>query len=655
MTIHADLSSLLRHGATCAGEQAAVAGGAARVERPQVRLSQVELDSTAMGVVLRFHPGPDPQDPLAGLQDAPRSAFLELAIGGGLLPSDWTGSGRLELDLSVLDRDETMRLTLVGARSRLITVADCRLAERTTLAIDLTDLPLIQGIRPPRSPETIRLGPDRSDRPCQVVLHDLRLVPLTGAHPPVLDGYGQRRSADWPGKVSSDGDLAAALAEEHRELVGRVAPAERSPWGGWTAGPRFAGSGFFRVERDADGRWWLVDPDGWPFWSYGPTGVRLRDETRITGREGLFCDVPLRSAAGWLDDDRFSFYRRNCLTKYGSPAAWRDHCLERFHRLGVNSLGNWSDPVMMDSGGIATTREFSSRIAGTEITPRWCDVFDPTWREGIASRCRELAAPYARDPWTIGWFVDNELPWSHADLLQAPAGRAIRRVFCELAQRRFADVDAFNHATGCTCSDWDAVARLDETGLGRSPAAADLRCDLMAAFATAYFSTIGSSLKAATPNHLYLGCRFVRGMPDPGIPVIAGHHCDVVTVNAYSIRPFRDQFDAWAAACGRPILIGEHQFALFGDQRQPPPPWTAATADERGRLETDFVRSAASLPYCVGCHWFQFVDQVGTGRSSNGENMLIGWMDITDRPHADLIAAAATIGAGMYQWHAEAR
>jgi hypothetical protein len=41
----------------------------------------------------------------------------------------------------------------------------------------------------------------------------------------------------------------------------------------------------------------------------------------------------------------------------------------------------------------------------------------------------------------------------------------------------------------------------------------------------------------------------------------------------------------------------------------------------------------------VGTHWFQWLDQPATGRS-DGENYNIGFVDVTDRPYAELVAAA---------------
>jgi hypothetical protein len=153
---------------------------------------------------------------------------------------------------------------------------------------------------------------------------------------------------------------------------------------------------------------------------------------------------------------------------------------------------------------------------------------------------------------------------------------------------------------------------------------------------------------------MYMGCRFVRKMPRPEIPRIAGRHCDVLSVNAYSLYPERGEFQAWHDAAGRPIVIGEHDLPLRSE-RQVLPVWRAFTAAERREFHEKYVREWATTPFSLGCHWFQFADQPLTGRSGNGENQPVGFVDITDRPHAELVASARECSERMYAWHAASR
>ena len=71
-----------------------------------------------------------------------------------------------------------------------------------------------------------------------------------------------------------------------------------SKWGGWTKGPKQKATGFFRVEK-VDNQWWLVDPDGYLFWSHGVDCVNDNAETPVTGRQSYFQWLPGEDDKQW--------------------------------------------------------------------------------------------------------------------------------------------------------------------------------------------------------------------------------------------------------------------------------------------------------------------------------------------------------------------
>ncbi len=50
------------------------------------------------------------------------------------------------------------------------------------------------------------------------------------------------------------------------------------------------------------------------------------------------------------------------------------------------------------------------------------------------------------------------------------------------------------------------------------------------------------------------------------------------------------------------------------------------------------MRQALENPYIVGTHWFQYEEQAVFDQF-DGENYFIGFVDITDQPYAELVAA----------------
>jgi hypothetical protein len=634
--------------------EADVAGGASWVVRESVRTAGAALSETPEGLLVEFTMAPEAAgDMLSTLHDSPCRCFVEATVATCGLPVDWREYARLDAELTVLDGDVDIEWALTGARSRLTDRRECR-SGRVVLSVDTREVPLIQGKEPPWCPVALRLtarpaaGTKRS-----VVLHRISLVPGDAPAGHVLDGLGQRMHSQWPGKMKDKSELLGDLVAEKRALAALPPRRGRDRFGGWTGGPQFAPGRFFRVQQDDEGRWWYVDPLGNPYWSFGPTCVRLYDSTAVEGREELFEALPTRDHPGlWREDGSVCFHGTNALRKYGSEAAWVEFTCRRLASWGATGIGNWSERSIVESRMIPSTWDLTSKV-GPAMLGNMADVFDARWAAAFGEYVKGRTAPLVSNPWFVGWFVDNEMGWHRPRLLDGPRDAAIRRVWLSVVRDRFADVSAFRSATSCACETWNDVACLDEAGLGDSETARGLRADLTARYAERYFSEVKRILKEADPNHLYMGCRFVRIRPQEAV-VRAASVCDVVTVNAYSILPERDRFDEWHRLCGRPIQIGEHQYAQYGPYL-PPPIWPSLTADERRCYFPEYVRVAATMPYCVGSHWFQYIDQAGTGRPSNGENMAIGWVDVVDRPHPEMIEAAREIGDNIYGWHADSR
>jgi hypothetical protein len=111
----------------------------------------------------------------------------------------------------------------------------------------------------------------------------------------LVDAYGQSTRSKWPEKVASDDQLKTAAAKEQQQLKTWLAEREKSSldqYGGWSKGPAFKASGFFRTEK-RDGRWYLVTPQGHPFYSLGVNTVSPEvNQTYVAGREWMFESLP---------------------------------------------------------------------------------------------------------------------------------------------------------------------------------------------------------------------------------------------------------------------------------------------------------------------------------------------------------------------------
>jgi hypothetical protein len=162
----------------------------------------------------------------------------------------------------------------------------------------------------------------------------------TAAYSNLVDSYGQFTRGKWPEKVASDDQLKSQAGKEQQQLQAwlKDRPAH-DKYGGLVSGPTFEAKGFFRTEK-RDDRWFLVTPEGHPFYSLGVNAVSLDDsQTYVEGREGMFTglpggDDPLAVFFGKGDDNRetganrnrqfdqgrwFDFYGANLQRTYGAP------------------------------------------------------------------------------------------------------------------------------------------------------------------------------------------------------------------------------------------------------------------------------------------------------------------------------------------------
>lgn len=647
-------------------------GGGGMVLKEDVILKEVEINPEGEGVKLKV------------LKDG---GFAEGTFRAMELPEDWADQGSLKTSILNGPTRVKVEVSLLGARNRMVERHWVDAGERLELEFDLRDLPLIAGRRPPYQPTGLRLKVQwgetyatdgallvenmqwkatENNEPVEITWEGAQLLEKGEGDRPVVDRFGQRISGEWPTKIHSAEHFESVKAEEEAWLKEQSEPEGRSSYGGDTTLPRQEATGFFHV-KEVDGVWWYVDPEGYLFWSVGTTGIRVSDTTLLEGCEGFFEELPERegSFAPFYDPpigspandgkgkEVVSFYLLNVLRKYGSLEAWRDRVIQRFKIWGYNTFGNWSDELMMAQKSVPHTRSLSSRFDKWRFNNRMPDVFDGDWEKAFDEYLEGIVSNQKDNPWLLGYFVDNEMPWGGVakKFLDCEPDAAIRTAFANWAEEHYeGDLATFNADFGWSLGAFGEAADKSPEDLPTDGKGEEACVAFAGYYAEHYFEKVNRLLKKHDPNHLYLGCRFVRRRPLDGICVAAGNHCDVVTVNCYSMIPDPEEFGAWHRSTGRPIQIGEHHLPLESE-RQRPPLYPAFTSDERRVGYERFLRVFSEQPYSLGAHWFQHADQNATGRPSDGENQTVGFVDITDRPHPDLVGAAMAVTRNMYQWH----
>ncbi len=487
---------------------------------------------------------------------------------------------------------------------------------------------------------------------------------------PFIDTYGQYKHNDWPQKIKSDADFKKAIETEAADIAAYPSQTGLSKFGGWMRGPKLESTGFFRVEK-VDGKWWFVDPEGYLFWSIGPTcmdpnfgytGVQQREEyfENLPSEEGEFKRFYSNSTwapHGFYQDKvpfkMFRFYQANLFRKYGKD--WRKSFNEMSHKRlrswGMNTIANWADQQMYLSDRTPYTANFwirNNRVleASAGYWGQFYDVFDPSFRKSIQSELKKLERE-TNDPWCIGFFVDNELSWGYdgmslaLETLSCPADQPAKKEFVNDLKTKYGEIEILNAAWGSSFVSWESLLESRQ-----SPdvvrAAEDLKKFYRKTTDT-YFSTIREELKKSAPNHLYLGCRFA--WVNDAVALSATRYCDVVSYNKYThtIRNLRlPNFE------DRPIIIGEYHFGSSDQGHFHPGLQEGDTQKHRAEKFKAYVKSALDNPQLVGVHWFQYVDEHAAGRADE-ENYNVGLVDICDTPYQEMVQAMREVGSIMYE------
>ncbi len=486
---------------------------------------------------------------------------------------------------------------------------------------------------------------------------------------PFIDEFGQYLHKEWPGKTHTVASMLLQNRQEQEDLQTHTRPQGWNKYGGWTEGPRLKATGYFRVQKHK-GKWWLVDPTGRLFWSHGIDCVRSANPTPITDRERYFRNLPAQDSplarfygqASWAPHGYYSthtpyrtydFSLANLLRKHGEEfeTAFADITHRRLESWGINTIANWSDErvsLLRLTPYVGTIHFEARRLEGSEgYWGKFYDVFDTSFQENLRARLETERGKSAGDPWCLGYFVHNELSWGDdtslaVAALVSPADQPAKIAFVDDLEAKYESIEDLNEAWGTAYTSWDAMLASRQ-----APDKARAREDLLEFYrktAETYFSTIRRELKRAAPDQLYLGCRFAW-VNDPAAQA-AAKFCDVVSYNRYE---YGVQDLKLPGGADVPLIIGEFHFGALDRGLFHTGLRRADSQQDRADKYKRYVQSALANPAIVGTHWFQYKDQPTTGRG-DGENYQIGFVDICDVPHPEIVQAAREVALSMYPY-----
>jgi hypothetical protein len=472
----------------------------------------------------------------------------------------------------------------------------------------------------------------------------------------LMDELGQSALHEWPGKSRSHAEVTQRLKEQLAAAGTHRFPEEFSRWGG-CKGLRFEPTGFFRTFHDGR-RWWLVDPEGYAFWSAGMDCVRVNTDAAYDGLESALAWMPDREEyAGAYHGHRHglrfvNYLAANLIRAFGKRwyAQWSAIALGELRRLGFNTVANWSDWQIAKEAGFPYVRPLDYYYEGS--TPRifrdFPDVFHPGFADEAAEFAKQLEETKG-DPAFIGYFLMNEPNWGFAQ--ETPAGGMLfntpscrtRQALADHLKRKYGGDAALSAAWGMDVR-LAAVAEGEWTARLSAAALADLE-----AFSTVMveklFTGLSDACKRVDPEHLNLGARYYTVPPKWAL---LGMNCfDVFSVNGYTQR-IRPELAELSAYVQRPVMIGEWHFGALDVGLPASGIGHVRDQGARGQAYRVYVEDAAAKPWCVGVHWFTLYDESALGRF-DGENWNIGFLDVCNRPYEEIGAAARASHERLYE------
>ncbi len=326
--------------------------------------------------------------------------------------------------------------------------------------------------------------------------------------------------------------------------------------------------GFVRVGRSVNGRWWLIGPDGRPFYHKGCTGLNAGG---TGGRRVGLPPLPAETVAEWI----------------GMLREW-----------GFNAMGAWTTPEFFDKGMF-----YTEIIEGYYVKPwlveKFPDVFDPAWAANLDAKCRQLCMPLKDSRELIGYFLDNERGFMEVQRYGetfAPASPTYRHdgiieedglvleaepkfnqkglgllqfALCQPAgvpagEEAWRFIASRHGNAVATATAW-GLSELTRESVRRLTARNELLISLaylddLHAFVrhwvAQYFRVFTGAIRRYDPNHLILGVRW-GGMPGPAALEEEALWTDIVSQNSYRAE-IHDRFDETYRASRTPILNGEY-------------------------------------------------------------------------------------------------
>ncbi len=343
---------------------------------------------------------------------------------------------------------------------------------------------------------------------------------------------------------------------------------------------RYEATGRFYVRKADNGRFWIIDPEGYPYYLRGISSLQSGDDKVIF--DALF----------------------------GNTEFFIKTAQNELRTTGIHSMGAFSDiyedidthnkkyidaplPQAPSFGFLSAFRKRKGYTwPGDDHHNRIGIVFYPGWEDFCLSYLSGSAFElYRGNKNVFGFFSDNELSFS-ADILES-----FLNLDDNTCPAYTAAVEYMNK------NNWDIDGEItDEMNLG-----------FLGEIAEIYYGTIAKAVDKVDPELLYLGSR-IHGNVKYRESVIkaAGKYCDIISINYYGVWSPEIKENNWAKwAPDTPFLVSE--FYTKSDDgndclNNDGAGFMVPTQKDRAFAYQHFTLGLLEATNCVGWIWFRYQD-----------------------------------------------
>jgi hypothetical protein len=400
-------------------------------------------------------------------------------------------------------------------------------------------------------------------------------------------------------------------------------------------------SGFWRLGEDQAGVWWFVSPSGQREFLNTVTTVQPEQ----AGRD--------RNAVGFVSSDWNGKYQEADLN------AWAEATLKRVRDYGFKGLGAWCNPAFHRLD-VPMTQDLNLWAWVNDDSKRF---YSPGWDEAAEQAVKAQVLPLKNNRNLVGYFLDNELEWGDgfagpgAYFDNLPKTDPNRQQVVQTIRWVWPELRDFNVAWGANLTDWSKLELWQVLPREQARAYDRLSNAWISHLALNYFRYTTGLVRRYDPNHMILGVRF-KGFAPEEVVSASRDYTDAQSLNYYvsDAQLDAEMFRMMYLRSNQPIMITEYSFhSLDGHSgNRDSVGFSAQVSDQQARADGYRLMTTrlARVPYIVGADWFQWCDEPPAGRSSDGEDVNFGVVDVHDKPYEELVGAIRQTGPILNPLHA---